>query len=120
MRRTAMVVLSAALLVLAPLGCGGDDDPPALTSEEENLIAQWGLAVSFYCIGQERDDNYGEILDGTPRVIDIFRSKADAIYETEINSRTVRQVLADHASMLEQCGVPEQAREIDRALDAGP
>lgn len=105
-------------MVLTFAACG--DSKPELTGDERVTLANWNLSVALYCMDGEPDDDYSGILEGTPKAISIFRSKPDAEFGTEGETRTVRQILSDNASMLEQCGVREKASELDRALNAGP
>lgn len=93
------------LLLLA--GCGGASLSPA----EQNDLGAAETAIEAYVAGGSNAADYGDVLRGVDRLIEIYRSKPDARYVGE----TVRQHLQDAASTLDPSH-PDLARKLDRAL----
>ena len=114
MKRAALCALTAALVV----GCG---EEPESTSKNDVDVADANSAIALYCLekseGNQPDD--GEVEAAVDNLVRIYRDDPEASYESHKGDRTARQVLADAATDLEECGEPEIARELDRALDAG-
>lgn len=121
----AVFGVGALVLVLVLAGCnpfGGD-----LADEDRYDVTTAGGAITSYCLsvtleatGAERETperDYSALLDGIDTLTRIYRDNPDATYESGDKKRTMREVVADAVNTLEDCE-PEEARELDRVLEA--
>jgi hypothetical protein len=95
-------------------GCGGGDGGPVVLGSDDALqVAQFNTDVAFTDLD---GSGYGDLLESMDAVIAIARRDPEAVYETtDGERRTMRQVLSDAASRL-QDSQPDLAAELDRAV----
>ena len=92
----------------------------AFAAELELIDAQ--TAIVDYCahesLGSSSAKQYANFRDGMDDLIRLYRDDPEAVFEsgTDLGDRTMRQVLVDQASDLEECD-PSAASELDRVLD---
>ena len=108
------------LTVAVALGCGSGTGEP---SDNDVDLAAASTDVNLYCL-EKTEANGTTDVDVDAAVDDlvrIYREDPEASYENQLgNMRPAREVLADAATDLHECGRHELAGELERALDAGP
>lgn len=113
MRRLAALATIAATLTLS--ACGGSEQ---LTDQERTTLRRAYAAVAWACVATDlRPDDHAAIRS----LVDIYRRKPDATYD----SRTVEQVVADLGADLSVCAKGNddadwEVRRLEAALDVGP
>lgn len=124
--------LAPFLLVAVLAGCGGsstksNDDPapsaaPAELSPQTALVvAKANFAISTYCLAVIRSGatNAQDIakIHAVNRLIEIARRNPDAIVPPVRGRPTMRQVLSDEASVLDNGNCdPGAVRQLERAI----
>lgn len=100
-----MIVRAAlAAIVVAFAGCGGEQ-----LTDDESLTVQTARVAVAQRLGPEA-------VEGVDRVLKIYRAKPDADYDSEGDALTMREVVEDMASDLEE-NQPQLASKLDRALN---
>lgn len=100
------------------MGACGEDD---LTSDERLDLSGARGDLAILCLGYLESGTPGpDDADGGQRALDtlvsLYRDKPDA----EDDGTSVKQILADAATDLEECGARTEASRLDRVLAAGP
>jgi len=132
--RGMLAIPGALLLMVAPLlsGCGKSS-----VEESNDRLKDSGTAVevsgaiadlSGFCVKQLLDGSGDEFEAGqaVDRLITAARDNPEFVYQTDesvigdttfpAETRTIRQVMIDEASDLEDCGAQDLAGKIDREL----
>lgn len=109
--------VAALVLVSVTLASGcGDSGGKALSSEDKLAVASAESAIASFCVEGEDGERLGEfgpVLQGIDDLTRIYRKDPEAEYD----GRTMREVVSDSATRLDDCS-PEEARELDRVLEA--